>query len=100
MNHGQTPANLRDLAYNQMKQQYVEARSRRGTPRASADAQPTRVAPPVPVEQYDGLKAIDVMHLIDALSDDAVRDVRAYEEHHRHRSTVLRAIGRRLREQR
>ena len=97
MNHGQTRANLRDLAYNQMKQQYVEARSRGGAQRTSAaDADISRARPRIAVEQYEGLKAIDVTHRIDALSDDDVRDVRSYEEQHRHRATVLRAIDRRL----
>ena len=99
MNDRQTPANLRDLAYSQLKQQYVEARSRGGTRRTiGAGADLPRAESRLAVERYDRLRAIDVMHRIDALSDDDVRGVRSYEEHHRHRPTVLRAIDRRLRE--
>jgi hypothetical protein len=92
-----TPANLRDLAYNQMKQQYVEARSRAGGRSAAAlHAGEGRRPSRLPLARYDRLKAIDVIHRIDALADDELLAVRGYEEQHRHRTTVLRSIERRL----
>lgn len=90
------PANLRDLAYNQMKLRYIEARTHRGERFGAGADRSARSPEPAPVARYGALPAADLLRRIDTLPDADVRAVRTYERRHRHRSTVLRGIERRL----
>ena len=84
-------ANLRDLAYNQMKLQYIEARTR-GTSRFLLPSE----EPEQSERAFDSMSAEEAQRRVRRMSRDQLRTLRSYEAAHRHRPSVLRSIDRRL----
>jgi hypothetical protein len=84
-------ANLRDLAYNQMKLQYIAARTR-GTERFLLPSERAEARGRAP----DATSTDAAQRRVRSMSRDQLRRLRSYEEAHRHRRAVLRSFDRRL----
>lgn len=50
----------------------------------------------VPLSNYDGLTVAEAKNELEGLSDDELRKVRAYEEEHKNRKTLLEQLDRKI----
>jgi hypothetical protein len=68
----------------------------RGKEQAPAEVETALKVPVLPIEDYDDLTAEEVVSRLDDLGSDGLRVIREYENEHKGRVTVLRAIDQRL----
>jgi hypothetical protein len=72
------------------------AKTRQASPAKTASAPAAASAADLPIREYDGLSASQVVSRLTGLTPEELRAVRGYEDHSRGRRTVLLAIDRLL----